>query len=88
MVLTGPVLLGFVLRQFDAALTDYLHKRKFPILGPLFTWLLRFSTAGALVGVYQFNTNDVGTCPRIRVPPVAIPRFFLIVVILQALPNS
>jgi len=45
---------------FDASLTDYLHPRKFPIIGPLMTWLVRGLTAGALVGIYQFNTNDIG----------------------------
>ena len=61
--LTEPCCVFWVYcKQFDAVLTDYLHKRKFPIWGPLMTWALRFTTAGALVGVYQFNTNDVGTC--------------------------
>ena len=46
--------------QFDAILVDYLHKRKFPVLGPLTTWTLRAATVGVLVGVYQFNTNDIG----------------------------
>jgi succinate dehydrogenase (ubiquinone) membrane anchor subunit len=41
-------------------LVDYLHKRKFPILGPIATWTLRTATVGVLVGVYQFNTNDIG----------------------------
>ncbi|KAI0827032.1 mitochondrial inner membrane protein [Trametes gibbosa] len=45
---------------FDSILVDYLHPRKFPRLGPLFTWALRATTAGVLVGVYQFNTNDIG----------------------------
>ncbi|KAI0314942.1 mitochondrial inner membrane protein [Amylostereum chailletii] len=45
---------------FDAVLVDYLHKRKFPILGPLSTWALRTATVGVLVGVYQFNTQDIG----------------------------
>jgi hypothetical protein len=40
---------------------DYLHKRKFPIIGPIATWTLRTATVGVLVGVYQFNTNDIGT---------------------------
>lgn len=52
-LLTSPV-------KFDAILVDYLHKRKFPILGPLTTWALRTATVGVLVGVYQFNTNDIG----------------------------
>ncbi|KAH9896959.1 mitochondrial inner membrane protein [Cubamyces lactineus] len=45
---------------FDSILVDYLHPRKFPFLGPAFTWLLRATTVGVLVGVYQFNTNDIG----------------------------
>jgi hypothetical protein len=46
--------------QLDSSLVDYLHKRKFPILGPIATWTLRTATVGVLVGVYQFNTNDIG----------------------------
>ena len=49
----------FVL-QFDAILVDYLHKRKFPIIGPFAKWTLRAATLGVLFGVYQFNTNDIG----------------------------
>jgi succinate dehydrogenase (ubiquinone) membrane anchor subunit len=45
---------------FDSVLVDYLHKRKYPILGPVSSWSLRALTVGVLVGVYQFNTNDVG----------------------------
>ena len=41
-------------------LVDYLHPRKFPFLGPLMTWTLRTATLGVLVGIYQFNTNDIG----------------------------
>ncbi|KAI0692452.1 mitochondrial inner membrane protein [Cytidiella melzeri] len=45
---------------FDTILVDYLHKRKFPILGPIASWTLRATTVGVLVGIYQFNTNDIG----------------------------
>ncbi|KAI0825659.1 mitochondrial inner membrane protein [Irpex lacteus] len=45
---------------FDALLVDYIHKRKFPVLGPVASWALRATTVGVLVGVYQFNTNDIG----------------------------
>lgn len=41
-------------------LVDYLHPRKFPFFGPLMKWTLRTATLGVLVGVYQFNTNDIG----------------------------
>lgn len=46
--------------QFDSSVVDYVHKRKFPIIGPAVTWALRTATVGVLVGVYQFNTNDIG----------------------------
>ena len=42
---------------------DYLHPRKFPVLGRALTWVLRATTVGVLVGVYQFNTNDIGAPP-------------------------
>jgi len=45
---------------FDSIVVDYLHPRKFPILGRVLTWTLRATTVGVLVGVYQFNTNDIG----------------------------
>ncbi|KAF8639025.1 hypothetical protein AX17_001777 [Amanita inopinata Kibby_2008] len=45
---------------FDCILVDYMHKRKFPILGPTMTWTLRTATVATLVGIYQFNTNDIG----------------------------
>jgi succinate dehydrogenase (ubiquinone) membrane anchor subunit len=47
-------------KQFDAILVDYVHKRKFPLLGPLLTWTLRLTSFAVGVGVYQFNTNDIG----------------------------
>jgi succinate dehydrogenase (ubiquinone) membrane anchor subunit len=46
--------------KFDNLLVDYVHPRKFPKLGPTLTWLLRVTTVGVLVGVYQFNTEDIG----------------------------
>ncbi|KAJ3572293.1 hypothetical protein NP233_g3174 [Leucocoprinus birnbaumii] len=45
---------------FDSCVVDYLHPRKFPILGPVSTWTLRAATVATLVGIYQFNTNDIG----------------------------
>ncbi|KAH9999110.1 mitochondrial inner membrane protein [Russula vinacea] len=47
---------------FDSILVDYVHKRKFPTLGPLLTWTLRLTSLAVGVGVYQFNTNDIGAC--------------------------
>ncbi|KAJ8494724.1 hypothetical protein ONZ45_g13141 [Pleurotus djamor] len=45
---------------FDSVVVDYLHPRKFPVIGRIATWGLRTATVGVLVGVYQFNTNDIG----------------------------
>ncbi|KAH7908752.1 SDHD, membrane anchor subunit of succinate dehydrogenase [Hygrophoropsis aurantiaca] len=45
---------------FDSMIVDYLHARKFPILGPIATWTLRTATVATLVGIYEFNTNDIG----------------------------
>lgn len=53
--------------KFDSLLVDYVHPRKFPKLGPTLTWVLRATTVGVLVGVYQFNTEDIG--PYIRSYP-------------------
>lgn len=41
-------------------MTDYLHVRKFPKLGPAATWGLRAASVSALIGLYEFSTNDVG----------------------------
>ena len=59
--------MGFHLFKFDNLLVDYLHPRKFPKLGPTFTWVLRATTVGVLVGVYQFNTEDIGK--HVFLPP-------------------
>ena len=52
---------GF-LQGFGQALADYVHKRKYPIAGPLSTWGLRAATLTTLYGLYEFNTNDIGEC--------------------------
>lgn len=45
---------------FTACIDDYVHERKNPVLGPVCRWLLRIGTAGAVYGIYEFNTNDIG----------------------------
>ncbi|KAG2111584.1 SDHD, membrane anchor subunit of succinate dehydrogenase [Suillus discolor] len=62
-VLDGLLGLSLVMHShigFDSMVVDYVHKRKFPIIGPILTWTLRTATVGVLVGVYQFNANDIG----------------------------
>ncbi|RXW20050.1 hypothetical protein EST38_g5815 [Candolleomyces aberdarensis] len=45
---------------FNQAVVDYLHTRKFPVIGRIATWGLRTLTAATLIGVYQFNANNIG----------------------------
>lgn len=45
---------------FVSCIDDYTHERKFGALGHAARWALRFGTAGALYGLYEFNTNDIG----------------------------
>jgi hypothetical protein len=45
---------------FDQVLTDYLHPRKFPVIGNIAKWFVRLASGGVLVGIYQFNTTDIG----------------------------
>ncbi|TFY77698.1 hypothetical protein EWM64_g6310 [Hericium alpestre] len=61
---SAPLLDGIL--GFDTILVDYLHERKFPVLGKVAKWGLRTATVGVLIGVYQFNTNDIGLTELIR----------------------
>ncbi|KAH9916731.1 mitochondrial inner membrane protein [Epithele typhae] len=62
-ILDGILAVSLVMHShigFDSLVVDYLHPRKFPVLGQVAKWTLRTATVGVLVGVYQFNTNDIG----------------------------
>ncbi|KAI8458235.1 CybS-domain-containing protein, partial [Phakopsora pachyrhizi] len=56
----GVVLVLHSHMGLDQCLIDYVHDRKFPIIGPIARWTLRVMSCGVLFGVYQFNTNDIG----------------------------
>lgn len=51
---------------FDQVLIDYVPKRKFPVISPIANWTLRALTCGVLVGIYQFNTHDIGMTELIK----------------------
>lgn len=60
-ILDGALALSLVVHShigFDCILADYVHKRKFPIAGPLATWGLRAATLATLYGLYEFNTSE------------------------------
>ena len=47
-------------KKFQCIVVDYLPTRKFPVIGQIAKWGLRTATVATLVGIYQFNTNDIG----------------------------
>ncbi|EUC65255.1 succinate dehydrogenase (ubiquinone) membrane anchor subunit [Rhizoctonia solani AG-3 Rhs1AP] len=68
-VLDGILAVSLVVHShigFDSMVVDYLHPRKWPIFGPIIKWTLRLLTTGTLIGVYQFNTEDVGLSELVR----------------------
>lgn len=59
-VLDATLALSLVLHShigFTASLDDYVHKRKFPVLGPVAAWTLRAATLATLAGLYEFQTS-------------------------------
>ena len=48
---------------FDAMVTDYIPKRHYPKTYVVFHWGLRLATVVVLVGLYEFQVNDVGMFP-------------------------
>jgi len=68
-ILDGILTVSLVMHShmgLDQSLIDYLHPRKFPILGVIAKWTLRLATGGALIGVYQFNTQDIGLTELVK----------------------
>ncbi|WVQ98548.1 hypothetical protein IAU59_005674 [Kwoniella sp. CBS 9459] len=51
---------------FDSCLVDYLHPRKFKVLGNVAQWVLKIATGLSVWGVYEFNTNDIGLTELVR----------------------
>lgn len=43
-------------------ITDYIPKWRFPKTALGFTWGLRAATVVVLLGIYEFQINEVGTC--------------------------
>jgi succinate dehydrogenase (ubiquinone) membrane anchor subunit len=45
---------------FSAMITDYIPKHHYPKSRTVFTWGLRAATVVVLIGVYEFEVNEVG----------------------------
>jgi succinate dehydrogenase (ubiquinone) membrane anchor subunit len=51
---------------FQQVIIDYIPKRTHAGLHKLFFWLLRAGTVVAGLGLYEFETNDVGVTELIK----------------------
>ncbi|KAJ5226324.1 Succinate dehydrogenase cytochrome b small subunit [Penicillium chermesinum] len=51
---------------FDASITDYFRPQRVPKTHALLKWLLRGFTLTTAVGLYEFETNDVGITEALR----------------------
>ncbi|RKF64915.1 Succinate dehydrogenase cytochrome b small subunit, mitochondrial [Erysiphe neolycopersici] len=45
---------------FEAVIVDYLPRKRVPNARLFFWWALRAATVGVGVGLYEFETNDIG----------------------------
>ncbi|KAF4343191.1 mitochondrial succinate dehydrogenase subunit D [Fusarium beomiforme] len=51
---------------FQQVVIDYIPSRTYPGLRKLFNWLLNIATVLVGVGLYEFETNDVGITEAVR----------------------
>lgn len=64
-VLCGALLLHSHL-GFQSVIVDYFPKITYPGIHKLFWWLLNLATVTVGVGLYEFETNDVGVTEAIK----------------------
>jgi len=68
--ITDAILCGTILVHshigFESCVIDYFPKHSYPGLRTLFWWVLRGSTLLVAVGLYEFETNDVGLTEAIK----------------------
>ncbi|CAG8983037.1 hypothetical protein HYALB_00010164 [Hymenoscyphus albidus] len=68
--MTDALICGTILLHshigFDALITDYLPNRRVPKTKKTFDWGLRLATVVVGVGLYEFETNDVGLTEAIK----------------------
>lgn len=51
---------------FQAVVIDYIPKKTYPGLRKLFWWGLNAATVTVGIGLYEFETNDVGVTEAIK----------------------
>jgi succinate dehydrogenase (ubiquinone) membrane anchor subunit len=67
---TDAILCGAILIHshigFEACITDYFPARRVPKTKATFDWGLKAATVLVAVGLYEFETNDVGLTAAIQ----------------------
>jgi succinate dehydrogenase (ubiquinone) membrane anchor subunit len=68
--MTDAILCGAILIHshigFEALITDYLPAKRVPKTRKLFDWGLKAGTVVVAIGLYEFETNDVGLTEAIH----------------------
>jgi succinate dehydrogenase (ubiquinone) membrane anchor subunit len=68
--MTDAILCGAILIHshigFEAMVIDYIPTKRLPKIRLLFWWGLRAATILVGVGLYEFETNDVGLTEAIK----------------------
>jgi succinate dehydrogenase (ubiquinone) membrane anchor subunit len=68
--MTDAILCGAILIHshigFEAMVIDYIPDKRLPKIRLLFWWGLRAATILVGVGLYEFETNDVGLTEAIK----------------------
>lgn len=51
---------------FESMITDYIPNKRLPKTRKTFEWLLKLATVSVGVGLYEYETNDVGVTETIK----------------------
>ena len=68
--MTDAILCGAILIHshigFEAVIIDYIPNKRLPKTRKVFNWGLKLATVVVGVGLYEFETNDVGLTEAIK----------------------
>jgi succinate dehydrogenase (ubiquinone) membrane anchor subunit len=68
--MTDAILCGAILIHshigFEAVIIDYIPDKRLPKTRKAFNWALKLATVVVGVGLYEFETNDVGLTEAIK----------------------